>query len=55
MANEFVEMGTTVDSNGALSGTINFDGYTCKDNREKVYMPQETSYLSTTLTLNYTL
>eukprot|EP00347_Sterkiella_histriomuscorum_P001938 403370091 len=55
LTNDYVIIGTNTYAPGSLTGTTNFDGYTCKDNREKAFMVSDTSYLSTTFTLNNTL
>ena len=40
-------MNGTVDTAGAL-----FDGYTCIDNKEKLYFSNRNSYVNTKFTLN---
>jgi hypothetical protein len=46
--------GSTAKS-GTVNDDLNFDGYTCTDNKEKLYMTDKNSYASTSFALNSAL
>lgn len=54
-SNYFYREYGSLDKSGTIESPLIFDGYTCIDNKEKVYLIDDSSYIQSNIVINETL